>query len=79
MVAPTERLIATEELEMPVLIIAGSKDDYVSPELCKEAFDTLQNKSSRLEIINGAAHAMMMEKPYYKTFRTKVVDFLRAN
>ena len=77
--APTERLIPTEDIEVPVLLIAGSKDEYVSPELCREAFKTLKNKASRLEIIDGAAHAMMMEKPYYKIFRQKVLDFLRAN
>lgn len=79
LVAPSERLIPTEDIEVPVLIIAGSKDAYVSPELCREAFKTLKNKGSRLEIIEGAAHAMMMEKPYYKTFRQKVLEFLRAN
>ena len=79
LVAPDKRLIPTAKLTMPVLIIAGSKDEYVSPELCKEAFNTLPDKNSRLEIIKGAAHAMMMEKPYYKTFRSKVLDFLRAN
>lgn len=79
LVAPTERLIPTGEIEVPVMLIAGSKDDYVSPALCREAFATLANKSSRLEIIEGAAHAMMMEKPYYKTFRQKVLEFLRAN
>ena len=79
LVAPSERLIPTENIDAPVLIIAGSKDEYVSPELCKEAFDTLTNKSSRIEIIDGAAHAMMMEKPYYKIFRQKVLDFLKAN
>ena len=79
LVAATERLIPTEDIEVPVLIIAGSKDDYVSPALCKEAFGTLTNKASRMEIIDGAAHAMMMEKPYYKIFRQKVLDFLRAN
>ena len=79
LVSPEKRLIPTAGLDMPVLIIAGSKDDYVSPELCKEAFDSLPDKNSRLEIISGAAHAMMMEKPYYKIFRNKVLDFLKAN
>lgn len=79
LVAPDKRLIPTDKLTMPVLIIAGSKDDYVSPALCTEAFKTLPNNNSRLEIIDGAAHAMMMERPYYKIFRTKVLDFLKAN
>ena len=78
LVSPEKRLIPTEKLTMPVLIIVGSKDDYVSPELCNEAFGTLTNKKSRIEIIEGAAHAMMMEKPYYKQFRSKVLSFLRA-
>lgn len=77
LVAADKRLIPTADIKAPVLLISGSKDDYVSPELCKEAFDTLRNKGSRLEIIEGGAHAMMMEKPYYKVFREKVLDFLK--
>ncbi len=76
LVSPEKRLIPTAELKMPVMIIAGSKDDYVSPELCAEAFGTLQNKKSRLKIIDGAAHAMMMEKPYFRQFRSNVLNFL---
>ena len=79
LVAPDKRLIPTAQIKAPVLLIAGSKDEYVSPELCREAFGTLTNPASRLEIIDGAAHAMMMEKPYYRVFRQKVLDFLRAN
>ncbi len=79
LVAPSERLIPTEDIEVPVLIISGTKDSYVSPELCREAFKSLKHKESRLEIVDGAGHAMMMEKPYYKTFRQKVLEFLRAN
>ncbi len=79
LVVPSERLIPTEDIDVPVLVIAGSKDEYVSPELCREAFKILKNKDSRLEIVDGAGHAMMMEKPYYRTFRQKVLEFLRAN
>lgn len=79
LVAPDERLIPTDKLTMPVLIISGTKDEYVSPELCKEAFSTLANKKkSRIETLTGAGHAMMMEKPHYKQFRSKVFSFLRA-
>ena len=79
LVSPEKRLIPTAQLNIPVLIIAGANDPYVSPELCREAFNSLPDKNSRLEIIEGAAHAMMMEKPYYKIFRNKVLDFLKAN
>ena len=70
------RLIPTEEIKAPVLIIAGTNDPYVTPELCEEAYKTLTNKDSQLEIIPGAAHAMLMERPYYKLFREKVMGFL---
>lgn len=76
-VAADRRLIPTADIKAPVLLISGSQDDYVSPELCREAFETLPNKGSRLEIVEGGAHAMMMEKPYYKAFREKVLDFLK--
>ena len=45
----------------------------------KEDFDSMPDKHSRLEIIDGTAHATMMEKPYYKVFRNKVLDFFSAN
>ena len=60
-------------------MLLQEKYPYVLPELCEKAFASLTNKASRLEIVDGAAHAMMMEKPYYKVFRQKVLDFLRAN
>ena len=70
------RLIPTAEIKATVLIIAGANDPYVTPELCEEAYKTLPNKASQLEIIPGAAHAMLMERPYYKLFREKVMGFL---
>lgn len=76
LVSADVRLIPTAQIKAPTLIIAGSVDPYVSPELCREAFETLPNKGSKLEIVQGAAHALMMEKPWYRTFREKVLDFL---
>ena len=75
--AKSNRLIPTAAIQAPVLIIAGSKDPYVSPALCREAYESLPNKESRLEIVEGAAHAMLMEKPYYRSFREKVLEFLK--
>ncbi|BAL84547.1 putative hydrolase (plasmid) [Selenomonas ruminantium subsp. lactilytica TAM6421] len=76
LVSSKKRLIPTAEIKAPVLIIAGTNDPYVTPEMCAEAYKTLPNKDSRLEIIPGAAHAMLMERPYYKLFRENVMDFL---
>ena len=33
-------------------------------------------KDSKLLIVDGAAHAMLMERPYYKLFRERVLSFL---
>ena len=79
LVSKNARLIPTEKIKAPVLIISGTKDLYVSPELCKEAFATLPNHKSQQVIVNGASHAMLMEKPYYKKFRETVLRFLQAD
>ncbi len=79
LVSGDRRLIPTAEIKAPVLIIAGSNDPYVTPALCEEAYRTLGNKDSQLVIVPGAAHAMFMERPYYKTFREKVRAFLSAD
>ncbi len=72
-----DRLIPTKEIRSPVLIISGTKDPYVSPELCEEAFRTLTNPDSKIFILSGASHCMLMEQPYYKIFREKVLEFLK--
>ena len=77
LVSERARLIPTADIKAPVLIIVGSEDPYVSPALCEEAYKTLPDqKESELFVVNGAAHAMMMECPYYKVFRERVLRFL---
>lgn len=73
----SKRLIPTASIKAPVLIIAGTLDPYMTTDLCREAYATLKNKESKLVLIDGAAHAMMMEKPYYKVFRNNVLEFLK--
>ena len=76
LVSKSIRLIPTEKIKAPTLIIVGSKDSYVSADLCKEAYKSLPNqKDSQIAIINGAAHAMLMERPYYKIFRERILEF----
>jgi len=77
LVSSQARLIPTAKIKAPVLIIAGSKDAYVTPALCQEAYGTLTNSKSQVAIIPGASHVMLMEKPYYRVFRDKVVKFLK--
>jgi pimeloyl-ACP methyl ester carboxylesterase len=76
LVDPKERLIPTASIKAQTLLIVGDKDGYVTPALCEEALETLP-EGSKLKVVNGAAHAMMMEKPYYKEFREAVLDFLK--
>ena len=78
LVSESVRLIPTADIKAPVLIIVGNKDPYVTTALCEEAYKTLTNKNSRLIVIDGAGHAMIMERPYYKTFRKKIIDFLNS-
>jgi len=75
LVSPEERLIPTGSIKAPTLMILGDKDEYIGVNLCIETIGSLPGGSG-LEVIYGAAHAMMMEKPYYKSFREAVLVFL---
>lgn len=73
LVSPEMRLIPLEKLTMPTLIIGGDKDPYLNLPAIKAA--KLPEGSATI-LFPGAAHAMMMEKPYYRAFRKEVIDFL---
>lgn len=69
-------LIPFDQLTVPTLVIGGDKDPYLNlPALKKEIAKLPQG--SEFALIPGAAHAMMMEKPYYQRFRETVARFLR--
>ncbi len=73
--SPSNLLIFPEQLKMPTFVIAGDNDPYIN----KDLFHSLEPKlpaGSDVVEIKGAAHAMMMEKPFYKDFRNKVMAFL---
>jgi pimeloyl-ACP methyl ester carboxylesterase len=76
LVSPEKRLIPTASIKAPTLMILGDKDEYIGVDLCQETLGSLPEGSS-LEVVYGAAHTMMMEKPYYKAFREAVVKFLQ--
>ena len=76
LVSPEKRLIPTASIKAPTLMILGDKDEYIGVDLCKETLGSLP-QGSKLEVITGGAHAMMMEKPYYKAFREAVLSFLQ--
>ena len=74
LVEKDQRLIPTAKLTMPVLIIVGDKDDYVSVDLAKEAAANVPGGAA-LMVVNGGGHALFMEKPHYQDFRKAVLEF----
>jgi pimeloyl-ACP methyl ester carboxylesterase len=74
LVDPGKRLIPIADIKAPTLLIMGDKDPYVPAALREEALEALAD--GKLIVIEGAAHAMMMEKPYYKEFQARVLEFL---
>lgn len=76
LVKDTVRLIPFEKITVPTLVMCGDKDPYLHLDLIKQAMPELASKDSTLFIIPGAAHAMMMERPYYKLFRETIIEYL---
>lgn len=71
-----EILIPFDKIKVPTLAIGGDKDPYLDLPVLEREIAKLP-EGSEFALIPGAAHAMMMEKPYYKRFRNNVVEFLR--
>jgi len=76
LVSPENRLIPTNSIKAPTFLIMGDKDDYLSVDYCRGTLSSLP-EGSRMKVIPGAAHAMMMEKPFYIEFREAVLSFLQ--
>lgn len=69
-------LIHFDQIKVPTLAIGGDKDPYLNLDAIEKELSKLP-EGSKFELIPGAAHAMMMEKPYYQRFREQVADFLK--
>lgn len=74
-VAADTALIEPEKLCVPTLVICGDADPYMNKEAVNTCLDKFPDGSD-LEIVKGASHVMMYEKPYYRTFREKIAAFL---
>lgn len=68
-----EKLIDLGAITVPAFIIYGSKDPYMNLRLLR---GISPSEKLSLSEIPGAAHCMMLEKPYYKQFRAEVLAFL---
>ena len=71
----SEKLIDLSKITVPTLVICGSNDPYLNFELVNNSIKALP-EGSELEIIEGGAHVIMYEKPYYKEFQNKLSEFL---
>jgi len=74
-VDPEVRLIDLSEIKSPTLVICGDKDPYLNMPLV-EASESILPEGSKLEIVSGAAHAMYIEKPFYRLFQRKLIEYL---
>ena len=68
-------LIDLPSIQVPTLVICGDRDPYLDDTRIHSVLEDLPPQSE-LKIIPGASHAMLMEKPYYKTFRECILAFL---
>ena len=73
--APSNKLIDLARLSAPTLIICGDRDPYLNYELLDSARASLPAGSS-VEVIEGGAHAVFLEKPHYRDFRKRLFQFL---
>lgn len=68
-------LIDLSAITVPTLVICGGSDPYLDYDLVYASTDKLP-EGSKLEVIDGGAHVIMYEKPYYREFREKLIAFL---
>lgn len=71
----TEELIDLTKIPAPTLIICGDKDPYLNYDLLGSALSSLPDGSA-VEMIEGGAHAVYLEDPYYLDFQNRLVEFL---
>ena len=74
-VVKSEKLIDLSAITVPTLVICGGSDPYLNYDLVN-ASPTELPEGSQLEVINGGAHVIMYEKPYYHEFQEKLIAFL---
>ena len=74
-VAIQNALIDLSKIKVPTLVICGGSDPYLNYDLVNTSLDSLP-EGSALEVIDGGAHVIMYEKPYYKDFQNRLISFL---
>ena len=70
-----EKLIDLSKITVPTLMICGGSDPYLNYDFVNSSLNELP-EGSQLEVIDGGAHVIMYEKPYYREFQNKLIAFL---
>ena len=73
-IAGADFYIPTASLTLPTLAIAGANDGTTPPDLVRETADLI--RGARFEIIRGAGHVPMVEKP--DEYTAMITGFLRS-
>ena len=69
------QLFDPTQIDVPVLMIGGSEDPLLYLDLLEKGFDKLPKKEdSKMVIMEGAGHILMLEKDYHQEFQDAVVD-----
>ena len=68
-------LFDLSKIQMPTLVICGDRDPYLNFDLVNNCLSDLP-EGSELEIIEGGSHIVFVEKPYYKDFQNRLLNFL---
>ena len=71
----SERLFYPEKIIRPTLLICGDHDPYVDNELvsvCKERLPA----GSEVVVFQGGSHMIFVEKPFYRDFQNRLLQFL---
>ena len=75
MVDPAVKLIDLDALTVPTLVICGDRDPYINYHVVYDVLDHLP-AGSALEVMEGGAHVVMYEQPYYRDFWARVMGYL---
>jgi len=70
-------LFDPSQIDVPIFFIGGTKDPLLYFDLLEEGFEMLPRKEeSKMEILQGAGHILMLERSYYQYFQDAVAEFL---
>ncbi len=73
------RLLDLSRIQVPVLIIGGGADPYVDWREVSAAFSALPRRAeSRLVVLEGGSHILMLEKAHHRRFQRAIISFLGA-